>query len=257
MQNFMNYNFNIKNIVVAIYVGSGEGSSTHTNRPSHGLALSLGGEKVYDFGDRKLLLEKGGIIYLPRFSNYTVISKPPGDCFAINFNIDENITFDPFVLETKNTQIFLESFKHAERVWRSKDSGYELKCKSELYNIIYNMFKEYELGYVSKSKSLLIKPAIDYIHDCYTKENISIPRLAHMCNMSETYFRQIFLKFYGVSPLKYINQLKIERAKELITSKMYSVNEISLLSGFFDTSYFCREFKKATGVTPSEYSNNE
>lgn len=253
MQNFMNYNFNIKSIVVAIHVGIGEGSANHTNRSSHGLAFSLGGVKEYDFGDKQVFMEKGNIIYLPKNSTYTVRSKIPGGCFAINFDIDENITFDPFVLKTKNTQVFLESFKQAERVWKAKNIGYEIKCKSELYGIIYNMLKEYELGYVAKSKALLIKPAIDYIHSSYTKENISIPFLSGMCNMSETYFRQIFMATFGISPIKYINQLKIGRAKELLLSKMYSVNEISSLSGFFDTSYFCREFKKATGVSPSEY----
>ena len=253
MQNFMNYNFNIKNIALVIYVGIGEGSAVHTNRANHGFALSLQGEKTYDFGDKALVLEKGDIIYLPEGSNYTVKSKSPGDCFAINFTIDENITFDPFIFKPRNTQSFIDSFKQSERIWKAKNTGYEIKCKSELYNIIYNMLKEYELGYVTKSKALLIKPAIDYIHSYYTKENISIPFLSRMCNMSETYFRQIFMMSFGISPIKYINQLKIGRAKELLLSKRYSVNEIASLSGFFDTSYFSREFKKATGVSPSEY----
>ena len=71
--------------------------------------------------------------------------------------------------------------------------------------------------------------------------------------MSESYFRRIFLKNYGISPIKYINNLKIERAKELLTSGLYTVSDVAELSGFHDESYFSREFKKHSGKTPKEY----
>ena len=76
---------------------------------------------------------------------------------------------------------------------------------------------------------------------------------AKLCGISETYFRTLFKKVVGVSPLKYINDRKISRAKELISSKMYSIREVAQLAGFHDEAYFSREFKKATGVCPSKY----
>ena len=45
----------------------------------------------------------------------------------------------------------LESFKQAEKAWRTKDFGHEMKCKSELYSIMYNLQKEYRLGYIQKN----------------------------------------------------------------------------------------------------------
>ena len=105
-------------------------------------------------------------------------------------------------------------------VWRAKASGFELKCKSELYDILYHLRKEFELGYISKSDSEIIKPAIDYIHQEYTNDNICIAYLAQRCGISETYFRRVFQKTFATSPLKYINQLKISRAKKLISSAM-------------------------------------
>ena len=65
---------------------------------------------------------------------------------------------------------------------------------------------------------------------------------------------QLFKKFYGVTPIKYINQLKLKRAKELLYSGMYSVSEAAYHSGFSDLSHFCRFFKKNIGVLPSEYA---
>ena len=74
-----------------------------------------------------------------------------------------------------------------------------------------------------------------------------------MCGITPEYFRKLFKSFYGISPLKYINNLKITHAKELLASGMYSVTEAALQSGYIDMSYFSREFKKASGNSPKYY----
>ncbi len=253
MKKFMEYNFNIEKITLACHVPRNGGAPIHKNRPSHGLAFHTNGERYYIFDDNKILAKANDIIYLPKNSDYIVQSTEPGECYAINFDVSEQISFNPFLLKIKNSNNFLDSFKHAERVWRTKKSGFELKCKSELYDIIYNLRKEYELGYVSKTISDIIKPAIDFIHREYTNDNLSIKYLSELCGISEAYFRRIFLRTYGITPLKYINNLKISRAKELIASGIYSIKEVTYLSGFHDECYFSREFKKSVGISPSEY----
>ena len=98
-------------------------------------------------------------------------------------------------------------------------------------------------------------PAIDYIHKNYTKETISIPHLCKLCSVSEGYFRKLFKKHTALSPVKYINNLKIEYSKELIYSGNYTLKEIAELSGYADSSVLSREFKRITGVAPSEYKD--
>ena len=80
--------------------------------------------------------------------------------------------------------------------------------------------------------------------------------LASLCNMSEVLFRRNFKNSTGLSPLKYINNLKISRAKELLSVGMCSVSEAATLSGFHNECYFSREFKKHTGMSPVEYKKN-
>ena len=230
----------------------------HVNRPTHGLVINEpNGIRDYYFSDGTVMHTCGNqLFYLPKGSTYKVIPKTDVEnsgCYAINFDFDENVTFEPFVRRVKNLQIFLDSFKSAEKIWKSKYHGYELKCKAELYNIIFNMQKEWNLGYVSHTNLQIINPALDYIHNNYTTEHISIAQLTELCGISETYLRRLFKKSFGISPVKYINNLKIARAKELIGSGMYSVQEATALSGFYDTSHFCREFKNATGVPPSKF----
>ena len=96
-------------------------------------------------------------------------------------------------------------------------------------------------------------PGVEYINLHYCEENISIAHLAELCGISETYFRRIFHNAYMISPVKYINNMKLKRSEELLKSGMYSVSEAAGLSGFQNDSYFSREFKKAFGITPSDY----
>lgn len=256
MEKFMKNNFNINKIAVACYVPTGTGTPVHKNRPYHGLAFYTGGECIFKFDNGKeLLISPKSIIYLPKNSNYTVESCN-SVCYAINFDLDEETDFAPFIVKVKNLNYINDCFKSAESAWRHKSSGYEIKCKAELYSIIYNMIKENSMEYISGEYAKKIKPAIDYIHHNYTKDNISITELSYISSMSEVYFRRVFGKVMGISPIRYINNLKIAHAKELLETQMYSVSKVAELSGFHDESYFSREFKKNVGICPSEYGKN-
>ena len=254
MRDFMNYDFIIKNIVLACFVPAGTGNAVHKNRPSHGLCLNMAGEKEFIFSNgEKLTAKENDIIYLPKHSTYNVAFKVNGDCYAINFDIFDDISFPPFVVKAKQHNLFEGFFSTARRAWEQKRASYKTKCMAELYNIIYALQQEYFSEYFPKNKLELIKKAIDNIHLEYIDGNVSVENLARECNITPEYFRRIFKSFYGVSPVSYINNLKITRAKELLESQMYSVSEVADMAGFNEISYFSREFKKITGLSPLEY----
>ena len=68
--------------------------------------------------------------------------------------------------------------------------------------------------------------------------------------MSETYFRKLFEKHYGCSPLTYINQRRLDYAIELLKTKYYTVAEVSEKCGFSTPYYFSSFVKKKTGHPP-------
>lgn len=250
MENFMKHSFTIGQITFANIVKAGTGAMVHKNRKSHGLALFLGGERTFYFDNKKIKVEGNTIVYFPKGSNYTIKEQASFDCYAINFEMPDAAIFAPFSFKVKNAGAYIESFKQARRHQAQKQTGYDAKIKSELFNIIYNMQSEHQIPYAS---SKVIEPAVNYIHQNYYKENISIPHLADLCGISSVYLRNIFTKKYAVSPVKYINDLKMTRAKELLSSQFYTVREVCFLSGYHDESYFSREFKKHFDITPSEY----
>ena len=262
MKNFMNYDFNITNIGIAIYVKPGAGASTHKNRAMHGIAINTSpgedGIKKYIFSDNKtVFVGQNEIVYMPKGSSYTVCSKKSGNCYAINFDISENVNFEPFSFRPRNVTAFINDFEKATKLWENKSTAFNMQCKGILYKILSNMAREFNSNYMTGSTANLITPAIEYIKENYTKDNMCISVLSEMCEISEDYFRKIFKNTFGISPRKYINELKISHAKELIASGMYTVTEAAELSGYTDMSYFSREFKKAFGICPVDYKKHE
>lgn len=254
MKDFMEYDFNIEKILLACYVGEGTGMKIHRNRSGHGLAFHTSGVKTYIFDDStKITVRPNEIIYLPKHSNYEVYDEVAGDCYAINFDISEEKSFAPFRIKIKNIVSVLAHFKTSKSVWEYKSHGYIMKCKAELYQVIYNIQQEYFSEYLSNDNLEKIKPGIEYIHREYNKQHISIENLSAMCGITPEYFRKIFRTHFGTSPVKYINELKMSHAKELLASGMYSVTEAALQSGYTDMSYFSREFKKNMGYAPKNY----
>lgn len=253
----MKQNFVIKEVIRSRIVPANVNKRpSNMNRPYNVFIYMHGCEKTYKFEDgTKIHTKNGDLIFIPPGVNYQVLCTVPGETYSINFELYDQPELSPFLFRPKNQNIFFDCLKATEKAWRRKYTGFQMRLKAETYTFICNMIKEYELEYVSKSTISRIAPAIRYIQDEYTKNNISIATLAKLCNMSEVLFRNIFTNAMGTTPLKYINNLKIENAKELLASKSCNVSKAAELSGFKCDSYFSREFKKHTGMSPMDYKN--
>jgi len=255
MNEFMSFDFVIDKIVFACHLRPGEGTPVHKNRPYHGLAFYPAGESVFVFeGGLKLVVGNGAIIYLPKGSDYVVKGRSSGECYAINFDLANSVSFEPFVRSTKDSAFYRQAFHTCESAFEKKQPGYKNLIMRELYGILCKMQKENQIPYQRKTEAL--DAAIGYIHSHYCIGPIRIGELADLCGISTVYLRKLFISRFGVSPIGYINQLRLSRAKELLESDLYTVKEACFLSGFRDESYFSRKFKEATGLSPSEYKDS-
>ena len=123
---------------------------------------------------------------------------------------------------------------------------------SERMNTALYYYCESVSRYFDTTTSTVVKTAIKYINDHY-KENIKLTDIANHVHLNPSYFSQLFKNETKVNFIDYVIQLRIEEAKILLTNNSASVLDIAVAVGFSCDSYFCRMFKKRTGITPQKY----
>jgi AraC family transcriptional regulator of arabinose operon len=100
-----------------------------------------------------------------------------------------------------------------------------------------------------------IPKAIDYFNRNLDK-NISIKNVADYCSLSESRLAHLFKESTGVSPGVYFNELKLEKARQLLISTSKSISEVASEAGFNSQFYFANTFRKKYNKSPSSYRKN-
>ncbi len=94
--------------------------------------------------------------------------------------------------------------------------------------------------------------AVKYVQENIHR-NLTIKELADKACMSEPNFFRCFKQQYGITPVEYINQQRIQLATRLLYNTSYSISDICFACGYNHLNYFLKVFKKATGDTPANY----
>lgn len=94
--------------------------------------------------------------------------------------------------------------------------------------------------------------AVKYVQENIHR-NLTIKELADKACMSEPNFFRCFKQQYGITPVEYINQRRIQLAMQLLYNTSYSISDICFACGYNNLNYFLKVFKKATGDTPASY----
>ena len=106
---------------------------------------------------------------------------------------------------------------------------------------------EFEAGITS-----LITPAISYISE-YCDRPIKVEELAAMCHISETHLRRVFHDCMQMSPVEYINSVRIRTACRELKRTNDTVGDIAVRCGFTTLSTFNRNFHRIMGISPQQW----
>jgi len=107
-----------------------------------------------------------------------------------------------------------------------------------------------------ESSNNVVDIAKEYIKNNYSKA-LSLDEVSFYVNISPYYFSKIFKEGTGENFIEYLTNIRMEKAKELLSTSDYSMKEIGVMVGYSDPNYFSRSFKKNVGVTPTEYKEAE
>lgn len=108
----------------------------------------------------------------------------------------------------------------------------------------------------NKSLKLVLRKAVDYIQEHY-KEQITLNEVAENVYVSTYYISRMFKKEMGKNFVDYLNEIRIEKAKELLKDVRFKTYEVAEMVGIPDAHYFSKLFKKHASVTPSEYREQQ
>jgi len=139
-----------------------------------------------------------------------------------------------------------------------KKNGYELFCKNYIGLIASGILREKErLLPVDKPAGHRIsmkrfRNVLEYI-DNNCENPITLEEISELMHYSRWYFSKIFKRLTGTSFIKYINQQRIDRAKQMIKETDMNITNISVACGFESIRTFNREFKAICKKTPKEY----
>ncbi len=89
--------------------------------------------------------------------------------------------------------------------------------------------------------------------DSHFKESITLDGLAAVAHLNKYYLAHAFQKEYGVSPIRYLTARRIRESRFLLAETDHSLSHIAQVLGFSSPSYFSQCFRRAEGVSPTEY----
>jgi AraC-like DNA-binding protein/quercetin dioxygenase-like cupin family protein len=131
--------------------------------------------------------------------------------------------------------------------------GYGLMATSIFMEIVAFVSRCYNNVAKDSSKELLrIGQAINHIDENCTKQ-IDLNTLAKIAHMSKRNFQRVFHEAMEVSPIEYLIQKRIAKAMELLSNHKISIIQIAYQTGFNDSNYFTRQFRKIVGITPRQF----
>ena len=221
-------------------------------RRSHGLFILTDFPALFELPDgSRLSANPGDVMLLPKGAHYAISFPLPAEKTAhpimINFRLTaldgSEIPLNCGVTRLgRDNGTLLPLFAAAARLYQSSSPA---KLKAKVYELFGTMFPLSETD----------ECRVTYISHHYT-DRFSVPQLAKQCAMSETVYRKRFKQLTGLSPVQYINRLKIEKACQMLQSGDISPKDISDFLNFYSLPYFYKVFKANTGMTPNQYRDS-
>ena len=214
------------------------------NRKTYGLSFCNEGQITYVHNGTKTISDKNHAVILPQGQSYTLYGNKTGIFPVINFTCTELLCDTVISLPMDNSEPFIKDFDRLHSLSLFGNNRSEIM--SIFYHILHRLSSQ-------SSPSRVIMSAIKYLENNYQNPDLTNTELAEQCNLSEVYFRRVFTKCYNMTPKQFLIDIRINKAKQLLSEGALKINAVAINCGFSNQYHFCRVFKQKTGLTPTEY----
>lgn len=214
------------------------------------LTLVLDGTLSYRIDGNDLTLGTGDVLLLKKgMLRARAAGTERADYISFNFYADTPPHL-PVVLRAAAGHDLKLMITACDELMERYPLGYE-QAAAHLFSAILSVL---EIGSREQVRPLTAK-IVRYI-DKHLSEKITLADIGKFTFFSPVYCDTVFKKDMGSSIIDYLLARRVAAAKQLLLEGSYSLSEIARLSGFEDSNYFSRVFKKRTGYTPTAYRKN-
>ncbi|QJD82116.1 AraC family transcriptional regulator [Cohnella herbarum] len=140
-------------------------------------------------------------------------------------------------------------------IWRQTEAVDKLYVKALFYQFVHEMMRQLSHQGIHPVKPDPVAQAIRYIHENY-KDHVTLESLVDMLDLNSRQFLRMFKSQMDTSPIDYLIQVRMNKAKELLLNSEFTLREIAEWVGYSDSYYFSRIFKKAEGLSPTSFKEN-
>lgn len=239
------------------------------------ISVILEGFVEYVFNDQKTTLGAGQVLLFNPGISHNEIHPENIQSHELHIGIT-NISFEglrrnffpnksPLLDLGQHHGSFLNKAWQLTKEFNNHDYHYQLMGKGIIIEMLALILRGLEkkqtnqmslpLSKKKKNKQTLVNHAIYYLEN-HHEEDIKLETLAEMLYISPTHLSKIFRENTGISPINYLIQIRLKRAKELLMYTDLSVKEIAETVGYQDASYFSKLFKKNYGLAPTRMQHN-
>ncbi len=175
--------------------------------------------------------------------------------------IIEEINSMPLVFSEEENDSFTGLLNRIMQESKEQPPYYRQMIRNYLGNLVLEIMRRHEVlaqygeASVKTTSAMHIAAALEYINRNYAMP-MKAKDLANVCNMSETHFRRVFEEHVNMSPMDYVNLVRIQKACELMKKSDDSMDGIAVKCGFATTSTFNRNFKKFLDTSPYQWKIN-
>lgn len=244
------------------------GSAYYTKRKnleSFLLVYTYSGNGRLDYGNKSFPLEKGEAFLINcREAHYYRAEQSGwehcdlhfygklGEYLYRDFIKDNNCVFHP-----EPASDFQKKLEHLLKTYVSVSPYREYQVSSLLNELfVYILTETRTFAHDQQNTPDQLKFLIHYVNSNYSHD-LSLEYLSDFFGFSKYHLCRIFKKYTGFTLNDYITQLRLERAKELLTTTALPANKIGTIVGINDENYFYRLFRKHIGVSPQKYRKNK
>ncbi len=173
--------------------------------------------------------------------------------YARRLHHNNFFTPDNAILSMGRQDDIVRSFVDMQRIGHAEHAGYQQLMAGLAGKILADAsVSQHRKQFQQSGQEKIIQRAqtllVESIHHPTAMENI-----ASQLGLGYSYFRRLFKQYTGLAPNQYLIQLRIERAKSLLSDPERPVKEIAAQTGFDSVYYFSRLFKEKTGLPPAQY----